>query len=52
VPSGPVALPTPDDALLRAQAAAVAGEGRDALDSQMGSYRGAVLAALEDRYTR
>lgn len=52
VPSGPVALPAPDDALLRAQAAAVAGEGRDALDSQMGSYRGAVLAALEDRYTR
>ncbi|MCB9619610.1 MAG: hypothetical protein H6724_09215 [Sandaracinus sp.] len=49
---GPVALPAPDGALLRAQAAAATGDDRDALDAQMGSYRGAVLAALEDRYAR
>lgn len=52
LPTDPVALPAPDTALLRAQAAAATGADRDALDAQMGSYRGAVLAALEDRYAR
>lgn len=51
-PGAPVALPSPDGALLRAQAAAATGDDRSALDAQMGTYRGAVLAALEDRYAR
>lgn len=49
----PSALPTPDVALLRAQAAAARGdEERRALDAAMGAYRGEVLAALGDRYGR
>lgn len=52
LPGDPVALPAPDDALLRAQAAAATGDDRADLDERMGSYRGAVLAALEDRYSR
>lgn len=45
----PLALPAPSEALLRAQAAAAAGDGR-ALDEAMASYRGEVLASLEGRY--
>ncbi len=44
-------LPTPSETLLRAQAAAAAGDGR-ALDEAMASYRGALLASLEGRYHR
>ncbi len=51
VPLSPeqTALPTPDVALLRAQAEAATGRG-EALDEAMGAYRAQLMSALEARY--
>ncbi len=51
IPTSPnaVTLPVPQSELLTAQATEAAGQPSD-LDERMTPYRGAVLAALEDRY--
>ncbi len=48
-PTRSLPLPAPDEALLRAQAAAATGRG-DQLDTAMVRYRSMVLARLEQRY--